>query len=80
MVTDQEAIAVIKKTFPAGEIDQGPADYKDLKIFVVVTDDVEGELDNIYGVDPSGNVVGIPTMMDLPGVLGAFEKLRTPNP
>lgn len=78
MVTDKEAISIIKQTFPLGEIEAGPADYKDLKLFVVVTDDLEGELDNIYGVDGSGNVVGIPIMTDLEGILNALRS-NTPS-
>lgn len=76
MVSNEEATKIIKKTFPGGEIEAGPADYKNLKIFMVVTDDAEGELDNVYGVNPSKDVVGVSVMSDISGILGALQRAK----
>lgn len=67
-MTEEQARGIIEERFPEADILSGPHRYKNMLLYTIDTYEIDGHLDNVYGVLPDGSIAHVSVLSDIPGI------------
>lgn len=72
-MTDAQSRRIIEEHFPGADILSGPHRYKNMLLYTIDTNEIDGHLDNVYGVLPDGSITYVSVLSDIAGITNALS-------